>query len=122
MSLVKEFKEFAVRGNAIDMMVGLVVGAGFVNVVNSFVKDVLMPPVSLLTGSTSLQSRYLLLLGGEYESIEAAEEAGAVIVKYGIFLNHLIDFLIIAFVVFLLVRTINRLRREEEAPIKKKKK
>ena len=122
MALLKEFKEFAVRGNAVDMMVGIVVGAGFINVVNSFVKDVLMPPISLLTGPTSLQSRYLLLSGGKYDSLEAAEKAGAVVVKYGLFLNHLIDFLVIAFVVFLFVRTINRLRREEEAPIKKKKK
>ena len=122
MPLIKEFKEFAIRGNAVDMMVGLVVGVGFTELVNSFVKDIVLPPFSLLTGPTSLQSRFIVLSSGEYASLEAAEKAGAVVVKYGIFLHRLIDFLVIAFVVFLFVRMMNRLRREEKNPKGNKKK
>lgn len=114
MSLLSEFREFAVKGNAVDMAVGIIVGAGFTELVNSFVRNVVMPPLSLLTGGDSLRSRYWQLSDGEYATLEEAEAAGAVIVKYGDFLNQLIDFIIVAFVVFMVVRTINRLRRTEE--------
>ncbi len=116
MSLLKEFKEFAVKGNAVDMAIGIVVGAGFTNLVNSFVKDVLMPPISLLSGSVSLPSRYILLSeGGPYPSLVEAEAAGAIVWKYGQFLNQCIDFLIVAFVIFMLVRTMNKLRSRRRA-------
>lgn len=110
MRILHEFKEFAVKGNAVDMMVGLVVGAGFTNVVNSFVKDVLMPPLLMLSGDSSLADRFIVLSEGSYASLEEAQTAGANVWAYGRFINTIIDFIIVAFAVFLVVKTLNRLR------------
>lgn len=111
MKLLQEFKTFAVRGNAVDMLVGIVVGAGFANLVNSFVKDILNPPLGLLTGSVFVNKVWVLRA--------ATETRAAIVLNYGVFISAVIDFVIIAFVVFLLVKAINRWRDEravKEAP------
>lgn len=114
MSLVKEFKEFAVRGNAVDMAVGILVGAAFGELVKNFVEMVVMPPMGMLIGGVDFSNLFLVLKAGDpagpYPSVKMAEAAGAVIVKYGAFTNLLVNFMIVAFVVFLVVRSINKLR------------
>lgn len=118
--MLKEFKEFALRGNVVDMAVGIIIGAAFGAIVTSLVNDVIMPPIGLLLGGVDFTNIYLLLRPGDpaapYASLAEAQAAGAVTINYGAFLNTVISFLIVAFVVFLLVRAVNRLRREEEAP------
>ncbi len=111
MKILNEFKEFAARGNVIDMAVGVVVGGAFGKIVSSFVEDVLMPPLSLLTGRVDLGNRFITLSGERYRSLAEAQAAGAVTVRYGEFLNEIISFLIIAFCIFLFVREVNRLKR-----------
>ncbi|RPJ42812.1 MAG: large conductance mechanosensitive channel protein MscL [Candidatus Latescibacterota bacterium] len=114
--MLKEFKEFAMRGNVIDMAVGIIIGGAFGGIVASLVKDVLMPPIGLLLGNVDFSSLFLTLKGtGDFATPDAAKEAGAVTVNYGVFLNAVINFLIVAFAVFLLIRNINRLKRKEEA-------
>jgi len=114
--VLKEFKEFAMRGNVIDMAVGIIIGGAFGGIVASLVKDVLMPPIGLLLGNVDFSSLFLTLKGtGDFATPDAAKEAGAVTVNYGVFLNAVINFLIVAFAVFLLIRNINRLKRKEEA-------
>lgn len=116
MELWKEFRKFVARGSVFDLAVGIVIGAAFGTVVNSFVEDVLMPPVGLLTGGADFSDLYLNLSGGEYASLAEATEAGAATINYGVFLNNVLAFLIVAAVLFLLVRRYNRLReRFEEA-------
>lgn len=116
--MLQEFKEFAVKGNVLDMAVGIVIGAAFGTIVKSFVDQVLMPPVGLLMGDTDFSDLFLLLQAGDpagpYASLEAAQEAGAVVIGYGTFINAIISFLIIAFFVFLVVKGYNRMAREEE--------
>ena len=107
--MLKEFKEFAMRGNVLDMAVGIIVGAAFGQVVNSFVQDVLMPPIGRLVGHVDFSNLFLNLSGKDYASIAAAKAAGAATLNYGVFLNTIINFMIIAFAVFLLVREVNRL-------------
>jgi large conductance mechanosensitive channel len=118
--MFKEFKEFAMRGNAVDMAVGIVIGAAFGGIVNSFVSDVIMPPIGLVLGSVDFSSLFLVLkegkVAGPYESLAAAKAGGAVTLNYGVFFNTIISFLIITFAVFLLIRNINRLKKKEEAP------
>jgi large conductance mechanosensitive channel len=118
--MFKEFKEFAVKGNVIDMAVGLVIGAAFGTIVTSFVNDVIMPPIGLLLGNVDFTNFFLVLKEGKipapYESLAAAKAAGAVSMNIGVFINTIISFLIIAFAVFLVVKNINRLRRQSEAP------
>ena len=118
--MLKEFKEFAMRGNVVDMAVGIIVGAAFGTIVNSLVQDVIMPPIGLLLGkSTSpTSSRCLRKVRwlDPYASVAAAKAAGAVTMNYGVFINTIISFLIVAFAVFLLVRAINKMKRQEEAP------
>lgn len=117
MELWQEFRKFVARGNVFDLAVGIVIGAAFGTVVNSFVKDVLMPPVGMLAGGVDFAELYLNLSGGEYASLAEATQAGAATVNYGVFLNNLLSFLIVAAVLFLLVRQYNRLReRHAEAP------
>ncbi len=120
MGFVKEFKEFAVKGNVIDMAVGIIVGAAFTAFVNSLVNDLLMPPMGLLLGDMDFSDWFILLREGAppgpYLSLAAAREAGAVTFNYGMFLNNVISFLILALAVFLLVRAINRLRRPDATP------
>jgi len=118
--MLKDFKEFALRGNVVDMAVGVIVGATFGTIVKSLVNDVLMPPIGLLLGGVDFSDLFILLKSGSppppYPSLAEAQAAGAVTVNYGVFFNALVSFIIVAFVVFLLVRGINRLAREEEAP------
>jgi large conductance mechanosensitive channel len=118
--MFKEFREFAVRGNVVDMAVGIIIGGAFGAIVKSLVDDVIMPPIGLLLGGVDFSNFYLTLREGTgaappYASLADAKEAGAVTVNYGMFLNGIISFLIVAFAVFLLIRAINTMRRKEEA-------
>jgi len=114
--MFKEFKEFAMRGNVLDMAVGIVIGAAFGKIVASFVEDVLMPPLGLLLGKVDFSNLFVSLSGKSFETLAAAKAAGAPTLNYGVFLNVVINFVIVAFAIFLLVRTVNRLKREEKAP------
>jgi len=118
--MLKEFKEFAMRGNVVDMAVGIIIGGAFGTIVKSLVADVLMPPIGLLLGGVDFSDLFLVLkqgtVPGPYASLAGAREAGAVTVNYGLFLNGVISFLIVAVAVFLLVRFINSLRRKQEEP------
>jgi len=118
--MLKEFKEFAMRGNVVDMAVGIIIGAAFGTIVNSMVQDVIMPPIGLLLGNIDFSNLFAVLkegkVAGPYASVAAAKAAGAVTINYGVFINTIISFVIVAFAVFLLVRTINRLKRQGEAP------
>lgn len=120
MSMMKEFKEFAVRGSVVDMAVGIIIGAAFGTIVKSLVSDIIMPPIGLLLGNVDFANLFAVLkqgaVAGPYESLAAAQEAGAVTVNYGVFINTIISFLIIAFCVFLMIRSINKMKREAEAP------
>ena len=106
--MLKEFKEFALRGNVIDMAVGVILGAAFGKVVSSLVQDVLMPPIGLLAGNVNFAEHFLTLSSGHYANLEEARKAGAATLNYGIFLNQVVDFLLVGFAVFLLVRQVNR--------------
>ncbi len=118
--MLKEFKEFAMRGNVIDMAVGIIIGAAFGTIVNSLVQDVIMPPIGLLLGNVDFSNIFAVIkegkVAGPYASIAAAKAAGAVTINYGVFVNTIISFILIAFAVFLLIRTINKLKRQEVAP------
>jgi large conductance mechanosensitive channel len=119
--MFKEFKEFAVKGNMVDMAVGIIIGAAFGTIVTSLVNDIIMPPIGLLLGNVDFSSLFLVLKAGKlpapYASIADAKTAGAVTLNYGLFVNTIISFLIVSFAVFLLVKNINRLKRQsEEAP------
>jgi large conductance mechanosensitive channel len=118
--MLKEFKEFAMRGNVLDMAVGIIIGAAFGAIVTSFVQDVIMPPIGLLLGNVDFSNFFLVLkegkVAGPYASLAAAKAAGAVSLNLGLFVNTIINFLIVAFAIFLLVRTVNKLKREEVAP------
>ncbi|GMV08241.1 MAG: large-conductance mechanosensitive channel [Gemmatimonadota bacterium] len=119
MGMVKEFKEFAVKGNVVDMAVGIIIGGAFGTVVKSFVDDVMMPPLGMLVGDIDFQDMVLVLKEGSapgpYETLAAAKDAGAVTLNVGMFINAAVSFTIVAFAVFLLVKAINRLKRAEEA-------
>jgi large conductance mechanosensitive channel len=112
--MFKEFKEFAVKGNVIDMAVGIIIGAAFGKIVSSFVKDILMPPIGLLLGKVDFSGLFVNISGKPYETLASAKAAGAATINYGMFLNTVIDFIIVAFAIFLLVRQVNRLKREPE--------
>lgn len=118
--MLKDFKEFAMRGNIVDMAVGIIIGAAFGTIVNSLVSDILMPPIGLLLGKVDFSNLFVVLkegtVLGPYASTAAAKAVGAVTINYGIFVNTIISFLIVAFAVFLLVRNINKLKRKEEVP------
>lgn len=118
--MFKEFKEFALRGNVIDMAVGIIIGAAFGTIVSSLVSDIIMPPIGLILGGVDFANFFALLKAGSppgpYTSLTDAQAAGAVTINYGVFINSIISFLIVAFVMFLLIRGINRLQKEEEAP------
>jgi large conductance mechanosensitive channel len=117
--MLKEFKEFAVKGNVVDMAVGIIIGGAFGTIAKSLVADVIMPPIGLLLGGVDFQNLFAVLKEGTtpppYETLEAAQAAGAVTVNLGVFINTVISFLIVAFAVFLLVKQINRLKKQEEA-------
>ena len=108
MSILKEFKDFAARGNVLDLAVGVIIGAAFGKIVSSLVSDIIMPPIGFILGKVDFSSLYLNLSGTHYESLEAAKAAGAPTINYGLFLNALIDFMIVAFVIFMIVREANK--------------
>jgi large conductance mechanosensitive channel len=118
--MLKDFKEFAMRGNVVDMAVGIVIGAAFGTVIKSLVADVIMPPIGLLLGNVDFSNLFITLkagkVAGPFVSLAAAQAAGAVTLNLGLFINTIISFVIVAFAVFLLVRGINQLQREQEAP------
>jgi large conductance mechanosensitive channel len=113
--MFKEFKEFAVRGNVVDMAVGIIIGAAFGRIVTSFVNDVIMPPIGLMVGNVDFSQLFINLGDGAYATLAEAQEAGAATLNYGIFLQTLFDFLIVAFVIFLVVQQMNKLKRKDEA-------
>ena len=113
--MLKEFKEFALKGNVVDMAVGIIIGAAFGRIVSSLVNDVLMPPIGKLMGNMDFSSLFFALDGKTYESLAAAKAASAPTVNYGLFINSIIDFIIVAFVIFLLVKQMNRLKKEAPA-------
>ena len=114
----KEFKEFAMRGNVLDMAVGIVIGAAFTKIVNSMVEDVLMPPIGLALGGVDFSTLFFGLSGQQYASLAEAKAAGAATLNYGVFLNAIINFLIVAMAVFLLVKGVNALKRKQAvAPV-----
>ncbi len=116
--MLKDFKEFAMRGNVVDMAVGIIIGGAFGTIVKSLVADVIMPPIGLLMGGVDFSDLFITLKegaqAGPYATLEMAQEAGAVTISYGLFLNSVVSFLIVAFAVFLLIRSINKLQAEEE--------
>ncbi len=113
--MLKQFKEFALRGNVLDMTVGIILGTAFGKIVSSLVTDVLMPPIGLLLGKADFRNLFLTLSGNDFATLEQARAAGAVTVNYGVFVNTVLDFLLVALAVFVLVRQVNRLRRKQEA-------
>jgi large conductance mechanosensitive channel len=118
--MLKEFKEFAMRGNVVDMAVGIIIGAAFGVIVKSLVADVIMPPIGLLLGNVDFSNLFIILkqgtTAGPYASLADAQKAGAVSINYGAFINTIISFVIVAFAIFILIRGINKLKRKEEAP------
>jgi len=112
--MLKEFKEFAMRGNVLDMAVGIILGAAFGKIVSSFVTDLLMPPIGLFLGKVDFASLFVNLSGMPYPTPAAAKTAGAPTLNYGVFLNTVLDFLIVGFVIFLLIRQVNRMKRQPE--------
>lgn len=114
--MFKEFKEFAMRGNILDLAVGIVIGAAFGRIVTSFVNDVLMPPIGLLLGKVDFSNLFISLRGTPYASLAEAKAAGAPTINYGVFINNVLDFLIVSFAVFLLIRQVNRLKRKRDMP------
>ena len=114
--MLKEFKEFAMRGNVIDLAVGVIIGAAFGKIVTSLVNDIIMPPIGLILGNVDFSDLFVNLdMSKSFASVAEAEAAGAPIIKYGLFINTVIDFLIVAFVIFMVIRGINRLQRKREA-------
>jgi large conductance mechanosensitive channel len=119
--MLKEFKEFIMRGNVIDMAVGIIIGAAFGTIIKSLVDDVIMPPIGLLLGNIDFSNLFAVLkagkVAGPYETLVAAKAAGAVTINYGFFINTIITFLIVAFCVFLLIKNVNKFRREAPAEV-----
>jgi len=112
--MLKEFKEFAMRGNVVDMAVGIIIGAAFGKIVTSLVNDMIMPPIGLALGSVDF-SNLFVSLGGDFATVAAAETAGAPIIKYGVFINTVLDFTIVAFAIFLVIKGLNKLKRQQAA-------
>ncbi len=118
--MLKEFKEFAMRGNVIDMAVGIIIGAAFGTIIGTLVSDVLMPPIGLVLGNVDFANLFIVLkegkIAGPYATVAAAKAAGAVTLNYGMFVNTVVNFLIVAFAIFFLIRGMNALKKKEEAP------
>jgi len=110
--MLKEFKEFAMRGNVLDMAIGIIIGAAFGKIVTSLVSDVIMPPIGLVLGKVDFSKLYINLSGQHYDTLKQAQEAGVATINYGVFLNTILDFILVSFVIFLLIRQINRLKRQ----------
>ena len=115
MSFIQEFKDFAMRGNVVDLAVGVVIGGAFGKIVDSLVKDIIMPMVGAMMGGTDFKQLYINLGSTAFDTMELAEKAGAPLIKYGLFINSMVDFVIIAFAIFVAVKAINSLKRKEEA-------
>jgi large conductance mechanosensitive channel len=113
-AMLQEFKEFALRGNVVDMAVGIIIGAAFSTIVQSLVNDVIMPPIGLITGGMDFSDLFINLSGGDYQSLAQAREAGAATINVGIFINSVISFAIVAFVLFMVIKGMNQLRRKQE--------
>ena len=113
--MFEEFKKFAMRGNVVDMAVGIVIGVAFGKIVSSFVNDVLMPPIGKLMGGVDFSNLFINLGAGTYETLAAAQEAGAATINYGVFVNTVLDFLIVAFAIFMVVKVMNKMKTEEPA-------
>jgi large conductance mechanosensitive channel len=112
-----DFKKFVMQGSVLDLAIGIIIGGAFGAVVQSLVKDIIMPPIGLLLGGVDFTNLFIVLKGGPFDSLKAAQDAGAPTINYGLFINTLITFLIVAFVVFLLVRWVNKLRPAPAAPV-----
>lgn len=112
--MFEEFKKFAMRGNVVDMAVGVIIGGAFGKIVASLVSDVIMPPIGMVMGGMDLSNMFISLNGQAYASLEAAKKAGAPVIAYGSFINSIIDFLILAFVIFIMVSQINKMKEEQE--------
>ena len=110
--MLKEFREFALKGNVMDMAVGIIIGAAFGKIVSSMVSDLIMPPIGMLTGKVDFTNWFLNLSGGDFATLKAAKDAGAITVNYGTFFNNVLDFVIVAFAIFLVVKQMNRLKKE----------
>jgi large conductance mechanosensitive channel len=115
MSMMQEFKEFAMRGNVVDLAVGVVIGGAFGKIVDSLVKDVIMPVVGKILGGVDFKQLYINLGDQAFDTLEAAEKAGAPLIKYGAFINTIVDFIIVAFVIFMVVKGMNKMKREQPA-------
>jgi len=114
--MMKEFKEFALRGNVLDMAIGIILGVAFGRIISSFVEDILMPPFGLLLGKVDFTNLFLSLTGQHFDTLAAAKAAGAPTLNYGVFTNHVLNFLIVAFAIFVVVRQVNRYKRQQETP------
>jgi large conductance mechanosensitive channel len=114
MAMLQEFKEFALRGNVVDMAVGIIIGAAFSTIVRSLVDDVIMPPFGVITGGVDFSNMFVPLNGEHYASLAQAKQAGAPTINYGLFINNVISFLIVAFVLFMAIKGMNKLRRKQE--------
>lgn len=114
--MLEEFKKFAMRGNVMDMAVGIIIGAAFGKTVSSFVSDVLMPPIGLLMGGVDFSGLFVNLSGQDYSSLSAAQDAGAATINYGVFINTVLDFIIVAFAIFMVIKVMNKLQEKEEVP------
>lgn len=112
--MLSEFKKFAMRGNVVDMAVGIIIGASFGKIVSSLVADVVMPPIGLLMGKVDFSQLFINISGGEYASLAAAKEAGAATINYGAFINTVLDFVIVAFAIFMIIRGMNKMKKKEE--------
>ena len=113
--MLKEFREFAMKGNVVDLAIGVVIGAAFGKIVDSLVKDILMPPIGKMLGGVDFTNLFVMLGSGSYPTLKAAQDAGAATLNYGVFINAVINFLIVAFALFMAVKAMNRLRRQEAA-------
>jgi large conductance mechanosensitive channel len=112
--MLNEFKKFAMRGNVVDMAVGIIIGASFGKIVSSLVADVVMPPIGLLMGKVDFSQLFINISGGDYATLAAAKEAGAATINYGMFINTVLDFVIVAFAIFMIIRGMNKLQKKEE--------
>ena len=114
--MIQEFKEFIARGNVVDMAVGIIIGAAFTTIVKSLVADIVMPPIGVLLGGFDFSDFFIQMTGEPVATVEAAKKAGAATINYGIFINNVINFLIVGFAVFMLVKGVNNMKRKEEEP------
>ena len=112
--MLDEFKKFAMRGNVVDMAVGIIIGASFGKIISSFVADVIMPPIGLLMGKVDFSQLFIDISGGGYATLAAAKEAGAATINYGAFINTVLDFVIVAFAIFMVIRGMNKMKKKEE--------